>query len=71
MQNLESNLTGLALTAFNNLKPFTQKPTNFTDFVTAPGNLFPDDSDADVHQQMVLDRKQRVTESVSEYFRRP
>jgi len=64
---LESYLSGAALAYFKATKAKQNCPKTFKEWAEKLKWAFPDGRDSDVHQMMVFDRKQKITETVGEY----
>jgi len=65
---LEANITGTAQAAFREMKQAENPPTTFEEITDALAEIFPENRDSDIHQQILYDKKQKPTESVVEYF---
>jgi len=64
---LESFLGGSALAFFKATKLRTNSPKTFKDWVEKIKLKFPDGRDCDVHQLLLFDRRQKLSETVVEY----
>jgi len=64
---LESYLSGAALAYFKKTKAKTNCPKTFKDWIEKIKLAFPDGRDSDVHQSMIFDRKQKLTETALEF----
>jgi len=64
---LENNLIGSASASYHEIKNRDNPPTTFTDITEALSLLYPEGKDADLHQQLLFDKRQKSTESILEY----
>jgi len=64
---LESFLSRTALVFYKQRNTSRNAPANFAEWVDVLREAFPEKRDSDVHQMLIYDRKQRVSETVTEY----
>lgn len=65
---LESYLTGTALAALEDLKLSQTPPTTYDAIKLALQDIFPDNKDCDLHQQYLIERRQKLNETVTEFL---